>query len=1156
MKATNTSTIPNRNGLKSLLITSIAGLMFVSAAVQADDVEIYLTPPPNPVPPNMLFILDESGSMSSRTHTSTGAHSTRIADLRSALTDILNDPDNDNINAAIMAYTTHIYNNGPLSLRAVSGFGKIVDNRTTMVTAVNSLSARSYTPSVKALEAGVEWFKNGFTDTPYNWTVAHLGTTPQTYQSPIGNNPVGNWCRPNHMVFLTDGRPNSNRPATPGDPGHWSSHVGAFIPHYGVTAYPAPGTTTPALACANDPYFSDGKCSSEIVKWASTTDLKTATGWTGIQNIVTDTIGFGITAGSSQEGYLMNIADEGTGKYYTAANATDLKNAFTSILNNASTSIPYTYSSPTIPYNPDNAAISNDFLYVPMFSPLAKSYWKGNIKKYRVGIDSNGDVFFKDRNGADVVNTSFLFNINTQDYWSSTANTGETYKGGAMSNMSSTTARRLYTWLPGSNRDLTATINTVDPAGNPVTISPNRVHKNNILITSGDVGAGSSSVRSTLLDWVNWIGDKPPPVTTPPTTNTSNDNFPQASNGDGLREYMGAPLHSKPQIARYRPALNFIPDTAVDAAGDTITFSQAQIWNTGDIVVYSNGGGISLPIQGGGSLVNGGEYYVVSAGSTSLQLATSAADAAAGTVIDLADATGNTGVHSLTTRVATDIVLIGTSEGVLHAFNGGSDTATTAVGDGGGELWSFMPEQFLSTISTLRDNSGASTPEYGLDGPMTIYDSGGKKYVAVTMRRGGRNIYVLDITDISAPKMAWEILGGSTTGFERLGQTWSEPQFLRMELNGAAARDVLVFGGGYDNTTQDHDPTTGIIPASRVDDTQGNAIYVVDAATGVRLAYFTADTTTNTSASQNRLQITGMENGIIGILPVDINNNGITDRLYATGVGGRVFRIDIPDSGFSSTTISGGMIADINDGSADDQGFQRFFNKPEVAYFSRGGVTFLAILIGSGYRPSPLDNTTTDRFYMIKDTDVFTVSGSYTALGEGDLYDATANLIQDGSPAQKVTAQAALDASSGWFIDLLEGTVKQKSFSTAQIFNSVILFSTYQGQRSTSADVCTATTSSGLSNLYAISLLDATAVANLDTSTGTGTVFNAADRSIDLNIPGLPPTPVIIFPPASGSGGVNLGDKGATVIVGLQRAIKLPDRLFLIDWEEIIQTTP
>jgi len=493
MKATNTSTIPNRNGLKFLLFISIAGLMFGTAAVQADDVEIYLTPPPSPVPPNVLFILDESGSMSSTTHTATGAHSTRNADLRSALTDILNDPDNDNITAGIMAYTTHNGSNGPLSLRAVSDFLRIEDNRATMVNAVNGLRAWSYTPSVKALEAGVEWFNNGFVEPTTNWT----NIPSRTYQSPIGDDPAGNWCRPNHMVFLTDGRPNSNRPTTAADPGHYWSHVGQYLLHYGLTAYPVPGTTSPALNCADDLYFAEGgRCSSEIVRWASGTDLRTAAGWTGVQNIVTNTIGFGIGAGSTQEGYLMNIANEGTGNYYPAANATDLKNAFTSILSNASTSIPYTYSSPTIPYNPDNAAISNDFLYVPMFSPLAKSYWKGNIKKYRVGTDSNGDVFFRDRNGADVVDTSFLFITNTQDYWSSTANTGETYKGGAMSNMSSTTARRLYTWLPGSNRDLTATINTVDPAGNPVTISPNRVHTDNIVITSAMVGAGSDSSRS------------------------------------------------------------------------------------------------------------------------------------------------------------------------------------------------------------------------------------------------------------------------------------------------------------------------------------------------------------------------------------------------------------------------------------------------------------------------------------------------------------------------------------------------------------------------------------------------------------------------------------------------------------------------------------
>ena len=473
----------------------------------------------------------------------------------------------------------------------------------------------------------------------------------------------------------------------------------------------------------------------------------------------------------------------------------------------------------------------------------------------------------------------------------------------------------------------------------------------------------------------------------------------------------------------------------------------------------------------------------------------------------------------------------------------------------------------------------------------------------MTMRRGGRNIYALDITDMNKPKMAWEILGGTTTGFERLGQTWSEVQSLRMAINGADARDVLVFGGGYDNETQDPNDN-GVIPEDREDDAMGNAIYVIDAATGARLAYFSADTTTDTDPAVNSLQVTGMENGIIGILPVDINNNAITDRIYASGVGGRIFRIDIPDyksqdldglcdkgdgdtpqEGFDQcVAIKGGMIADINS-DPGNEGFQRFFNKPEVAYYSRGGVTFLGILIGSGYRPSPLNNTVTDRFYMIKDFDAFTVPSSYSVITEGDLYDATENLIQEpiaGYTEEELTAdppsdevatalatveaaKAALADKSGWYIDLLDGDAKQKAFSPARIFDSVILFSTYQGDRNSSNDVCLATSTTGQSNVYALNLLDGTAVLDLSnavTSGGTGGtggtgdevgVINSADRSISLNIQGLPPTPVIVFPDP-GTGEVSLSGREAIAIVGLEAVFRFPDRFFPVNWEEVIDT--
>ena len=183
---------------------------------------------------------------------------------------------------------------------------------------------------------------------------------------------------------------------------------------------------------------------------------------------------------------------------------------------------------------------------------------------------------------------------------------------------------------------------------------------------------------------------------------------------------------------------------------------------------------------------------------------------------------------------------------------------------------------------------------------------------------------------------------------------------------------------------------------------------------------------------------------------------------------------------------------------------------------------------------------------------MFAVPGSYTTLGEGDLYDATENLIQDGTDAEKLAAQAALDASSGWFIDLLDGTIKQKTFSPARIFDGVILFSTYQGERVVPDDVCTAGSSDGLSNIYAVGLLNASASLDLDESG----VVTIADRTVALSIPGLPPTPVILFPPDGSSSSVSLSGREASVIVGLEEVFKFPDRYYPVNWEQIIQTTP
>ncbi len=71
-------------------------------------------------------------------------------------------------------------------------------------------------------------------------------------------------------------------------------------------------------------------------------------------------------------------------------------------------------------------------------------------------------------------------------------------------------------------------------------------------------------------------------------------------------------------------------------------------------------------------------------------------------------------------------------------------------------------------------------------------------------RRGGNNIYALELSDITAnlviPRFLWRIQGG-TGDFARLGQTWSKPKLIDIAINDGSTtqiKEVLVFGGGYD----------------------------------------------------------------------------------------------------------------------------------------------------------------------------------------------------------------------------------------------------------------------------------------------------------------------------------------------------------------------
>lgn len=516
--------------------------------------------------------------------------------------------------------------------------------------------------------------------------------------------------------------------------------------------------------------------------------------------------------------------------------------------------------------------------------------------------------------------------------------------------------------------------------------------------------------------------------------------------------------------------------------------------------------------------------------------------------VDLLSNSMGAPIHSQPTvveypKTGGDVVFVAGTDGVLKAI----DAET------GHELWGFIPKEMLKDIKTIALNQPSATPHYGLDGTMTVFNIKKKKYLVIGTRRGGHAYYTLNITDRTTPKFAWSI-DKNSTGFSKLGETWSKAMFVKMHLSGKD-QDVLVFGAGYD---ADQDNAT-----TRVADDEGNAIFIVDPKKG--------DLIKSISNYGADLNIPDMTNSIAGdLLPVDINANGVIDRLYAADVGGRIIRIDIPDDKFSDKTFSGAIIADINAKGSGD--YRRFFNTPEVGYFSKNGTQYLSILIGSGHRPKPLSSDVTDRFYMIKDEATWRApfddkdKNGKKDTGEnfnyhmvkayardiaptlgtgGELYNATENLIQDGTDEQKKTEHELLygdkkiasSTAKGWFFDF--SASGEKSMSKARLYDHAILFTTYSGTRTSSADLCVSNTLTASSRFYAINMTDGSAVkSNFDNDDSS---LDRKDRFKKLKIEGIPPSSTLTF------------DEDGTVnaMVGVEGAFSFKERYHAISWESV-----
>jgi type IV pilus assembly protein PilY1 len=449
-------------------------------------------------------------------------------------------------------------------------------------------------------------------------------------------------------------------------------------------------------------------------------------------------------------------------------------------------------------------------------------------------------------------------------------------------------------------------------------------------------------------------------------------------------------------------------------------------------------------------------------------------------------------------------IAVGSDDGMLRMIRNTSPGGSQS----GKEVWAFMPRASMAAQKVLRANGTGMQHPYTLDGAPVAYvqdvnqdgsivsSDGDKVYLYVGMRRGGKMYYALDVTNPESPKLMWSITKGGD--FSELGLTFSNPR-VGLVNTGSGPRPVVMFAGGYDINKDKR----GVVGS---DDSEGNALYVVDAESG-QLVWKARGG--SSSASATVFEHAGLVDSIPSTLSVaDTDGDGLTDRMVVGDTGGNIWRADIHGDDTSKWKLT--LLASVGrhgSGAPSIATDRRFFHRPDVVPSKDGNGLFDGIVIGSGNRADPMDRggTTLNFMYMIKDRHTAVGSGVDTGLQHVDFGDVTSNCLQsDGG--------CVVNLTHGWRLGLEEPG--EKVLATALTLTGKTFFTTYLPHSGTGATACSP--SEGAGRLYAVSLQDATAVINYDTSDDDPSrpdePTTKNDRSVELQSLGIP-AEVVSVPP-------------------------------------------
>lgn len=305
--------------------------------------------------------------------------------------------------------------------------------------------------------------KNPYTENCRNQQIKVKAGLALSYQSPFSD---ALQCQANFQVLLTDGAASAG-----------TEDVQGKAAQTAIKAIIGADKTCRANKPDGSANNEHELCSPELAEFLAEQDQSATLN--DDQTVTTHTIGFSLGSSSAEvsaRNHLQQIAGLGGGRYFSANSADSLAEVFAEILSTAK-SAPASFAAAPVAANAFNRLFSRDNIYFGSFAPAPgkENYenrrWAGNLKKYRICVDSagpDGDPNttednctlgqILDASRKNAIDGKGLFEATARSLWTDGNDGNDTKKGGAGAEIDNYQTRVLYTDINNSGTANTATV--------------------------------------------------------------------------------------------------------------------------------------------------------------------------------------------------------------------------------------------------------------------------------------------------------------------------------------------------------------------------------------------------------------------------------------------------------------------------------------------------------------------------------------------------------------------------------------------------------------------------------------------------------------------------------------------------------------------------